>query len=159
MDSLADYQTDAPATRRDFANIVYRARRMTTFVPSSSSYYETPREGHTYGWFADLTWRDPDFDTVETCVQAGFIGYDGDKYNPDGPVTREQLAKTVFLTGDFSAKEPHAEIKDLESCENPRIVQALVDNGVFELRDGMFEPGRAVTCGEITGAFEYVNGL
>lgn len=157
MDSLASYETDMPATKRDFANIVYRARRMTTFVPSSSSYYDTPRDSHTYGWFTDVSWQDTDFDAVETCVQAGFIGYDGDKYGPDGPVTREQLARTVFLIGNFSSMEPHLEIADIEDCENPRIVQALVDNGVFELSDDKFEPGRTVTCAEIVKALDLVD--
>lgn len=152
MDSLAAYETDAPATRRDFAGIVFRARHMPVFVPSSSKYYDAPHEEHTYGWFRDATWQDPDFDAIETCVQAGFIGYEGDRYNPDGPVTREQLARTVFLIGDFSSKEPHREIADLAECENPRIVQTLVDNGVFKLADGKFSPDRPVTCREIAQA-------
>ncbi len=156
MDSLTAYETDAPATRRDFANIVFRARHMSTFVPSSSKYYETAHTGHTYGLFGDLTWRDPDFDTVETCVQAGFIGYNGERYNPDGPVTREDLAKTVFVIGDFPAKDQHLEILDLDQCANPRIAQVLADGGVFELEDGKFEPARAVTCREIVQALERI---
>jgi iron complex transport system substrate-binding protein len=90
-------------------------------------------------------------------VQSGFIGYNGDRYDPDGPVTREQLARTVFVIGNFPTKEPHVAISDIESCENHRIVQTLVDNGVFELSDGKFEPGRTVTCREIAQVTHRIN--
>lgn len=149
MDDLTAYKTDTAATRRDFANIVYRARHLSMFVPSSSSYYETEHKEHTYGLFSDVTWQDADFDAIESCVQAGFIGYDGDFYNPEGAVTREDLAKTVFLIGNFEAQQQHAEISDINDCAKPRIIQILVDNGIFALEDGNFNPGREVTCNEI----------
>jgi iron complex transport system substrate-binding protein len=157
LDGLSPYSGADEATRRDFANIVFRARHLPIFIPSSSKYYETEQTGHVYGLFEDVTWRDPDFDAIETCVQAGFIGYDGDRFNPDDLVTRDELAKTVFLIGAFKARDNHIAIADIGDSGNQRIVQTLVDNGVFELAAGAFNPGRAVTRDEIINALEHIN--
>lgn len=161
VDDLTAYASDAPATRRDFANIVYRAMHVPTFVPSSSKYYETETKGHIYGWFEDVTWQDADFNAVETVVQAGYLTWraaeDGTQwFDPAAPATRGELARTVFVLGDFAAMEQHQAIADLDACEKPRIVQTLVDHGVFELTDGKFEPERPVTCREILAALAFV---
>lgn len=162
MDDLAAYQTDRQATRRDLANIVVRARHLPAFVPSSSKYYTQAHKGHVYGWFEDLPWRDADFNYVETAVQAGFVewvkGEDGKEYFlPEEPVTREALARAAFLMGDFAAAPERRTVLDLESCQKPAIVQNLVDNGVFSLEDGRFNPQRPVTCAEIVAALRAAN--
>ena len=72
---------------------------------------------------------------------------------PDAPVTRDMLAKSVFLVGDFAVQEQESAISDLAQSENQRIVQILVDNGVFALTDGCFQPERPVTKAEIVAAF------
>ncbi|MDR1598885.1 MAG: ABC transporter substrate-binding protein [Oscillospiraceae bacterium] len=156
MNGLEAYSGPEPATKRDFANIVFRAKRLSVFVPSSSKYYETDHAEHMYGLFEDVTWRDPDFDVIETCVQAGFIGYDGAMYNPDAPVTRDELARTVFVSGDFAARDARVDIADLDACANGRITQTLVDNGVFALEEGYFHPEREVTKDEIIAALGFV---
>lgn len=156
MDDLAPYLTDEIATRRDLARIVLRARHLAYYVPSSSKYYDTAEGGHLYGLFDDVPWTDGDFDAIEACVQAGYIGYEGDTYLPDAPVTRQDLARTVFVTGDFSAQDAHTPISDLDQCDKPRIVQTLVDNGLFGLDEkGAFNPHRPVTCREIAAAMTW----
>ena len=153
MDDLSAYLRDDKATRRDFAHIVLRARHLPYYVPSSSKYYDGSERGHLYGLFEDVPWTDADFDVIEACVQAGYIGYEGDHYLPDAPVSREDLARTVFLSGDFAVQEDHTPIADLDLCQKPRIVQTLVDNGVFALdENGAFNPRRPVTCREIVAA-------
>lgn len=158
IDDLSASRQDTPATRRDFANIVVRSRHTPVFVPSSSSYYTTTTKGHIYGWFEDVPWTDADFNYIETAVQSGYITWreaeDGTQwYDADAPVTRDALARTVSVLGDFAAQDTHAAIADLDACEKPRIVQLLVDNGVFALtEDGRFEPERPVTCNEIIDA-------
>ena len=161
MDSLEDYETDQPATRRDLANIMVKAAHLPIYV-TSSRYYQQEHKGHTYGLFEDVEWTDPDFDAIETVVVSGYLDWekDGEKeyFRPEDLVTREELAQAIFLMGDFEGKDA-TPIQDLEECENQNIVQIMVDNGVFALADGNFEPQRTVTQQEIVDAFSKAGPL
>lgn len=162
MDDLTAYQKDEVATKRDLANIIVRQLHIPIYVTSSSKYYQTDTEGHIYGMFNDVTWLDDDFDYIETAAMGGYIPYTIDSegrqlFAPDTPVTREMLARAVFILGDFTHQKNNTGIADLGQCAKPNIVQSLVDNGVFLLHDGKFEPARAVTCAEITDALTHVS--
>jgi iron complex transport system substrate-binding protein len=161
MDSVSAYQNDALATKTDFSNMVVRTLHIPVFVPSSSKYYQTDQKGHTYGLFEDVKWTEADFDNIETAVYSGYIGWelgsDGKEYfHPEANVTRDELAKAIFVMGDFSASETHGVINDLDSCSNKRIVQTLVDNDVFKLTNGNFNPNKFVTNQEILNALRFV---
>ena len=161
MDDISPYGRDAAATKRDFANIMVRQLHIPLYVTSSSKYYKTDTKGHIYGMFKDVTWKDDDFDYIETAAMGGYIPYTekGDQqfFKPEDPVTREMLAKAIFLLGDFTQQEHSKAIADLEECENGNIVQILVDNGIFTLEGGKFEPQRTVTCNEIIDALSHVS--
>lgn len=163
LDDTSVFDIDEPATRRQFASMVVRTLHIPVYVPSSSKYYREERDTHTYGMFEDVHWQEEDFDYIETAVYTGYLswrkGEDGLEYfDPDTIVTREELAKTVFIAGDFSSGEAHKAIADLDSCENARIVQTLVDCGVFELTaDGCFEPQRELSCREVLSALAFIN--
>ncbi|MDL2218629.1 S-layer homology domain-containing protein, partial [Christensenellaceae bacterium OttesenSCG-928-M15] len=122
---------------------------------------QTEQRGHIYGLFEDVKWTDEDFDYIETAVYSGYVtwekGADEKEYfYPANSVTRDELAKTVFIMGDFKNQDENAEILDLADSQNARIVQILVDNGVFALKDGKFLPGEYVTTGEIVAAMGYL---
>lgn len=160
MDDIYVYANDDIATRRSCANIIFNTLHIPVFVPSSSSYYETEQKGHTFGLFEDITWQDSNFDAIEAVVERGYmegIKEDGKElFNPDGSITRDELAQSIFVMGDFSSKNNSVAIGDIEKSQYQRIVQILVDNGVFELNNGMFEPERQVTNNEIIKALEFV---
>ena len=153
MDSLDAYRTDQPADRRDFANILVRYTHEPIYIPSSSSYYDTEHQGHTYGMFADIDWKNPDFDAIETAATTGWIESEkteGKEYfRADTKVTREMLARAIYLMRDYKKKDTHIAIKDLDACAVPEIVQTLVDNGVMPLEKGKFNPNRELTQNEI----------
>jgi iron complex transport system substrate-binding protein len=160
MDDISAYQNAEEADKRAFANIMVRQLHLPIYVTSSSKYYQTDTEGHIYGLFEDVTWQDEDFDFIETAAMGGYIpSQSGDRqlYEPDAPVTRDMLARAVFILGDFAAKDDKTAIDDLEQCEKPNLVQILVDNDVFELNNGKFEPHRPVTCSEIIDALSFVS--
>ena len=161
MDDISAYQKEELADKRDFANILVRQLHIPIYVTSSSKYYQTDTKGHIYGMFADVTWQDKDFDYIETAAMGGYIPYtiEGDQqfFQPEAPVTREMLAKAVFILGDFKRGKHNTFIADLAQCEKENIVQILVNNGVFALNDGKFEPQRTVTCNEIIAALEHVS--
>lgn len=156
MDELADVDAAAPLTKRAFAALLLKGLHLPVYLPSSSKYYTQQHKGHVYGLFADVPWTDPDFNAVETAVNAGLIAYEGETFAPDAPVTREMLAKAVFIAGSFKAADQNTPIGDLDACGEKRIVQTLVDHGVFALKDGSFEPGRTVTAGEALEALMHV---
>lgn len=153
MDDLSAFENDEIATRRDFANIIVRERNIPIWIPSSSKYYESEHDGHTFGMFSDVTWQDEDFDYIETAVMSGAINevkIDGVEYfYPENTVTRQELANAAIVLGEFENVDTHKTIKDLDECKNQRVIQMLVDNGVFELKNGKFQPEREVTCSEI----------
>jgi iron complex transport system substrate-binding protein len=162
LDDVSHYRNDALATKADLANLAVLSRHMPVYVPVSSSYDETGQKGHTYGLFADVNWTDDNFDYIETAVYAGCVewerGDDGREYfRPDANVTRDELAKAIFVIGNFSPAETRLAVKDLDQCANAHIVQTLADNGVFELTAGCFEPGRFVTNQEILNALGFVH--
>lgn len=160
MDDYSAYANDNPATRRSLANFVVLMRHMPIYLPASSSYYQTEHKGHTFGMFEDVKWNDPDFDYIETAVESGCMEWDDrdgkELFYPDSPVTREELAQTVFILGSFTQPQNKSAIADIDKCENAKIVQSLVANGVFALEDGNFNPSRAVTNNEIISALSCI---
>lgn len=160
MNNIQAYKNDNIATRRDYANIIYNYLNIPVFVPSSSSYYTTEQQGHTFGLFQDVDWQDKDFDAIESVVECGYIeGFtenDKEYFKPDNNITRDELAQTIFVIGNFTAKDNNTQINDLDQSQHKRIVQILVDNGVFTLENGSFQPNRTVTNNEIINALEFI---
>lgn len=71
-------------------------------------------------------------------------------FYPNKNVTKDELAKTIFLIGNFKRKDTNIEIKDMEKVENKKIVQILVDNSIFELdNQGLFNPKETLTIREV----------
>lgn len=161
MDNVEEYKNDDPATKRDFANLLVKCNHLPIYVTASSKYYEKATKGHTYGIFEDIPWTDVDFDVIETAVQGGLIPWEMESekqfFHPDAPVAKEELAKALFILHDYKSKENHIPIADLTQCENPNIIQSLVDNGIFTLNDGNFEPQKELTNREIIEIFENHN--
>ncbi|WIF95443.1 ABC transporter substrate-binding protein [Caminicella sporogenes] len=152
FDDLSVYNSDKEITREEIAEIYVKKTHKTIFVPTSS-YYRKKHETHTYGFFKDVPPNHPRFDYIETAVLSGYIdGYkeNGEEYfYPEKRVTRDEFAKTVYLIGDFKSKDKNINIKDIDEVENKRIVQILVDNGIFKLKDGKFNPKEYVTVNEV----------
>lgn len=162
MNNIDEYQNNEATTRRNFADILFKYKNLPVFVPNSSSYYKTKqKKGHTFGLFEDISWRDKDFDCIETSVERGYIeGFKEENkefFKPDDNVTRDELAQTIFVMGNFSTNGKNTKIYDIDKSKHQRIVQVLVDNGVFELKDGLFEPDRNVSNIEILQALDKLN--
>lgn len=152
FDDIDHYASESEITREVLAEIFVKYAHRHIFVPSSK-YYKGERVGHTYGFFEDVPLNHERFDFIETAVLAGYIDSfnvdDLEMFYPEKFVTRDELAKAVYLLGDISKKKNHTNIKDLHEIENKKIVQALVDNKIFKLRDGFFHPKENVTANEV----------
>lgn len=160
MDTVEEYKNDNLATRRDFANLLVKCNHLPIFVTASSKYYEKPHKGHIYGMFEDIPWTDSDFDVIETAVQSGLIPWEMESekqfFHPDTPVTKEEVAKAIFILQDYKRKENHKLIADLAECESPNMIQSLVDNNIFTLKDKKFEPKKELTNKEIIEILEQI---
>jgi len=153
MDEIEAYRSDEMITREGFATIMVRFTHQQIYVPSSSKYYQQEHSGHTYGLFQDIAWGHRNFDNIETAVLAGLMdgkeNENGEYFDPEGLVSREEFAKTIFVMRDYERQDEHVQINDLDDCENSRIVQILADNQVFALEDSNFNPKRTLTENEV----------
>lgn len=152
FDDITIYSSEEKITRELLAEISVKYAHKAIYIPSSK-YYRSEHKGHTYGFFEDVSLDHENFDFIETAVLAGYINsfkIDGTElFYPENKVTRDEFAKTAYLLGNISRKVDHKEIKDIDQIENKRIVQTLVDNGIFELKDGYFNPLEYVTVNEV----------
>lgn len=151
-DDLKQYNSDEQITREEIAEIYVKRTHKTIFVPTSR-YYKKEYKGHTYGFFEDINISHPRFDYIETAVLSGYLdGFkedDIEMFYPDKKVTRDEFAKTVYLISEVKSKENHIDIKDIDETENEKIIQILVDNNIFDLKEGYFNPNEFVTINEV----------
>lgn len=153
MDDYSHLVSDEPISREDYAVLTVLMNHVPVFIPSSSHYYEREYRTHTYGLFTDIKWDSENFDYIETAVLNSFIQgvetEDGDEYfDRTSLVTREDLAFTLYIMGDFQSSETHQDIKDIEGRKRENIIQKVVDQGLMTLTDGYFHPERPVTANE-----------
>jgi iron complex transport system substrate-binding protein len=159
IDDISDFENDNVCNNSDFASIIMMMNHLPLYSPTSSKYYTKTILGHTYGFFEDLKWDDDNFDAIETAVYSGlapFTTINGKEYYyPNKDVTRDQLASTLYLMGEFNTLDNHINISDLGNCEVPKIVQKLVDHKIMFLDgDGNFNPQDTVTNNEVINAMK-----
>ncbi len=158
MNDISEYENDNLATRRSFANILFKYKNIPVFVPKSSSYYETEHKGHTFGLFEDIKWYDEDFDSIESIVERGYIESikeNGKEYfYPDNNITRDELAQALFVMGEFSSKNTDLYIEDAYKSKYPNIIYILVENNILELKNFKFEPDSYVSNNDIIKALK-----
>lgn len=158
MDNYDDFRNDSITTKQDFAYLIVKISHTPLFVPSSSKYYDTEYEGHTYGMFKDVDWQTEEYDFIETAVKTGAVEEEksnGEEYfYPSKTITREDLAKAAITLGNYSSQNNHKVIEDLNNCSNSRLVQLAVDNNVLNLINGNFEPTKEVTNKEVINVLE-----
>jgi len=156
FDDINVFASEKEITRELLAEISVKYTHKGIYIPSSS-YYRAEHEGHTYGFFEDVPLEHERFDFIETAVLSGYMeGFKEDgveMFYPEKYVTRDEFAKIVYLVGNISKKEVHKKIDDIDEINNKRIVQDLVDNEIFMLKDGRFYPKEFVTVNEVIEAF------
>ena len=100
---------------------------------------------------------------IEACAEAGIITGVGDgTFNPDGEVTRAQLATMIARALAYDLTDTESSFSDVSGYYVPYI-EACVNNGVVNgYGDGTFLPGSSVKRSEaakmIAVAFGYVAG-
>lgn len=153
MDDLSEFKTDKELTRNNLAKMTVMAKHKGIFAPTSK-YYRKKHRGHVYGTFEDVSIDHPDFDYIETAVLSGYVKTEKDNFNPEGKVTREELAKSLYMLKDLKDKDGILNIKDVEKIDNPRIVEVVVENGLMTLEEGNFYPEQIISEKEAVESIE-----
>ncbi|MCH4888255.1 ABC transporter substrate-binding protein [Acidaminobacter sp. JC074] len=137
-------------TRASLSDILISYKHEPIFVPTAS-YYRDENKEHYYGAFEDVTLDHDYFDVIETAMQKGYfhneIIDEVEYFYPEKTVSREEFAMILYLINDF--KNEDFKINDLEACENPRIIQTIVYNGLMDLENGNFNPSDAVSLDDV----------
>ncbi|SHI86034.1 ABC-type Fe3+-hydroxamate transport system, substrate-binding protein [Dethiosulfatibacter aminovorans DSM 17477] len=158
IDYLSDEST---LTREVLAEMIVTYAGMQIFYPDYS--YFSEERSRYYGDFEDVKPDHEYFEYVETAVGRGILDYDftsrGMFFNPDEAVTREDFAEAIWMMKSDFEKVREVEIEDLGQCQSPRIVERLVEAGVFETEGNNFNPDGEVTCCQAVEIFEKIGGI
>ena len=121
------------------------------FIPTSSYYRDEDKE-HYYGALVDVAIDHENFDYIETAIRKSYLKseiIDNEEYfNPEKYVTREELARVIYLLNDLENKIDII-INDEENIENTKIVKTIVSNKLMDLENGKFYPKRDITFEEL----------
>lgn len=154
FDNIDNYGSDDKITRREMAEVVVKYKHKGIYIPSSK-YYRSSHKGHIYGFFEDVKYTDEYFDYVETAVMSGYMsGFkenDIEYFYPNKTITKDEFAKIIFVMEDYKILDENIQILDIGEAENKKIIQILVDNGVFECKDGYFNPKEEITSKDVIG--------
>lgn len=159
FDDITPFENNKICNKNDYANIIVKMNHLPLYSPTSSKYYTKTILGHKYGFFEDVKWDNEDFDAIETAVYSGLVSFTtiGEKeyYYPHEAITRDQVASTLYLIGEFPTLDSHQNIGDLGNCSVPKIVQKLIDNRIMFLDEkGNFNPKRTMTNQEVIEAMK-----
>lgn len=143
-------------TRGELSEILLKYTHSPIFIPSTS-YYNDPGKEHYYGKLEDVTTGSTYFDSVETSLQRGYFEVfnedDVEYFHPDSSVTREELAKILYIIGNLK-NDSSINIGDIKDVQNTRIVKSVVSNNLMGLESGMFNPQKSVSKDEVSAALE-----
>lgn len=154
VDDLSIFKIDEKLDRRTLAKMAVMAKHKGIFAPTSK-YYTKDRRGHVYGSFEDIKLDDKDYDYIETAVMSSYVEYDQLNFNPDTLITREDLAKSIYIMFELENKdEININIEDIETCDKKNIVETIVKNNVIELQENKFNPEAVVSMKEAVTAIE-----
>lgn len=158
FNNYSHYDTEKELSRRAFANLSVLYMKKPIFVPTAR-YFRSDYRGHKFGHFQDIFETDEDYYFLETAVISGYLqGYKEDDleyFYPDQPFTREELAQFIFLIGDYKNLEQGRVINDIDNYDGSRVIQILVEHGVFSLDEaGNFNGHEPVTGREVIQLLE-----
>lgn len=156
MDDLSEFNTNEVLTREKLTKLCVLYKHKPIFSPTSSS-YNKKKGFHTYGEFSDIDILDTYFDYIETAVQSGYIESQSEVFEPKKEVTRDELARSLYMLTELSAKEADINIADISQCKVPNIVKLIVGNNIMSLQNENFEPEKTVLCNEALEAIKKLN--
>lgn len=151
MDVIELDPSGQPIQRGDYAEILVKTQHLPIFIPSSSHYYEKDHLVHNFGLYKDVDPKNSQFDMIETAALNSLIrGYrdseNAEYFDPEGAVSRADLAYSLYILGDQVDGSVAVSIKDIENHKDSKIIQKVVNKGWMTLdASGNFRPNETVT--------------
>lgn len=108
---------------------------------------EPVREAKT---FVDVPSTHPYYEAIQKAYRAGIINGDSqNKFNPNAPITRAQVAKILTLAFDLKS-ETSITLQDVSQTHwSNEYVQALIGNGITTVTEnGLYQPNEKLTRGQ-----------
>lgn len=108
---------------------------------------EPVREAKT---FVDVPSTHPYYEAIQKAYRAGIINGDSqNKFNPNAPITRAQVAKILTLAFDLKS-ETSITLQDVPQTHwSNEYVQALIGNGITTVTEtGLYQPNEKLTRGQ-----------
>lgn len=140
---------DAPITRGELIKML-----IASLNGGGPIYYESAKTAS----FADVKADSQFFAYVETAVDRNLIDRDSKNFNPDGKMSREEVAELIVRALGFNPLAQYSDIfalsaKDADAIKHKGQVAIVVGLGIMSLSDGKFGPEQQVTRAQAATAF------
>jgi len=158
FDDLSVFDNEEEVSREKMAQISVMFKHRVIFTPTSK-YYRKAHRGHIYGTFNDVPINHSYFDYIETAVLSGYMEGNENKFYPDKALSRDELAKILFMLAKLQDVEGDILINDINECSNSNIVEIVVKNGLMQLNNSCFNPSGLVKGHEVVDALKKIEEI
>lgn len=145
IESPSDIEDNEIITRSIFAEVIYKQEHLPTFTIIDSSYYDYEKYYHSYGSYEDVSFKNDDFNIIETITMYGYIKpitIDGNKqlFNREDVITRSDMARFIYIYLDLDETNINEKILDIDNDPNKHIIEKVVNHSLMTTQDGYFDP-------------------
>lgn len=123
-----------------------------------ATYYRAMYDQASKASFNDVSYDSPYFAYVEAAADQQLIDRSSEEFNPDDPMTRDEVADLIVRALGYGKLAQYENIfnisfQDASESKNKGQVAIVVGLGVMTLSNGKFEPRKQVTRAEAATAF------
>ena len=133
---LSAYKKIEEVKREEAACMFVIGLSIPLYVPNYRSYAK--KKAYRYGSIKDVPWTHPYSRYIETLAARGIVKIK-DRFYPERPITRGEVAKWLYMIYDFP-EEKKVEITDIGDYKYKFEVETVVNAGVMSVKGGRFYP-------------------
>ena len=142
---LSSFKKESIIKRGEAAYMFVMGLCLPLYVPNYKSYIK--KKVYKYGSIKDVPWTHPYSRYIETLAARGIVKINN-KFHPNKPITRECIAKWLYMVFDFPENK-NIKILDLDKCKYKFEVQTIINASVMHLKNGKFEPQEEISGKEL----------
>ncbi len=147
---ISSYEKEEKITRKEAAYMFVIGLSIPLYVPNYKSY--SKKKVYIYGSIEDVPWTNPFSRYIETLAARGIVKVDK-RFFPDRFITREEVAKWLYMVFDFPNTK-RVWIKDIDKAKYKSEIQSIVGAGIIKLKNGEFKPSDYVSGKELVKIIE-----
>ncbi|MEG2298517.1 MAG: hypothetical protein RSB75_02875, partial [Anaerovoracaceae bacterium] len=117
FDDIREYKNEEILTRESFAAITVKMLHIPTFINGRADYYDFERYNHTYGAYEDISYKDEDFNIIETAAMRSFVKThkkkDGTEYfGRNEKINKKDISDFLYIEFNIKPEESKKFVKD-----------------------------------------------